>query len=251
LGIEQLGFYSKAYSLMKIPTNLLATVLNQVAFPTLSHYQTQDEKLREAFLNLTFLVAMVCIPASFLVVHHTSLIVNVLLGESWASVIPILDILALAIFFRVSYKVPAVILNVKRQFKAQMLYQAGYALGVLGFAYLFSSRGTEGVAIGALVAIVLYFCCLNFHVVRLLTIPSAVMGFIFIRPILLALFLAIISLTLQKSATGLHGIEGQIFSLFITSLAFFVYLAFGSRLLIGERGIWWRNYLLGSIATKK
>lgn len=95
LGSGSLGVYSKSYAIMLLPLQNVSHVLSRVMFPALSKIQDDREKVRQVFLRITRVIALITFPMMtglFVVVEPFVLVV---FGEQWSGMIPILQVLCL------------------------------------------------------------------------------------------------------------------------------------------------------------
>ena len=93
-GSVQLGYYSRAYSLLMLPINAARNPILSVGFPALSSLQGEPDLYRRYFRGMTSAIALTSIPlATYLCVFSTQ-VIHLTLGLEWAQVIPIFSILA-------------------------------------------------------------------------------------------------------------------------------------------------------------
>ncbi|MEM6837292.1 MAG: MOP flippase family protein [Cyanobacteria bacterium P01_C01_bin.120] len=95
LGPVALGYYSVAYRLLLIMTQVLTTVTTQVALPTFSRIQKEREKMRNAYYKVTGLTSLISFPAFTLVAVLAPEIVHCFFGEQWIQSIAVMRVLAL------------------------------------------------------------------------------------------------------------------------------------------------------------
>jgi O-antigen/teichoic acid export membrane protein len=100
LGPVALGYYSIAYRILGVMTQLLITTGNQVALPTFSRLQENPEKFRNAFYTATELTALISFPIFLGVAALAPELVLLLFGEQWLPSIPVLQVLSFAGIFR-------------------------------------------------------------------------------------------------------------------------------------------------------
>lgn len=95
-GPASLGLYGRAYSILRLPLELLNAPVSRVAIPTLARLHTDSEEYRRAYLGTTRLVATAgsCAMAFTLATSHW--LVEVLLGNAWSGAVPMLRWFALA-----------------------------------------------------------------------------------------------------------------------------------------------------------
>ncbi|MBD2309512.1 lipopolysaccharide biosynthesis protein [Chroococcidiopsis sp. FACHB-1243] len=94
LGPVALGYYTIAYRVLLVMTQLLITVTNQVALPTFSKLQAEPERLQRAFYTVTQLTSLVAFPTFIGMAVLAPEVVQILFGSQWRSSIPIMQVLA-------------------------------------------------------------------------------------------------------------------------------------------------------------
>lgn len=98
-GVSDLGLYNRAFLLTVTPMNGVVATLQGVLFPSYSRAQDRPDTLRRTYLASLSIVSMLVFPlfGSMALVPHT--IVVGLYGEKWASSVPLLSPLAIAMTF--------------------------------------------------------------------------------------------------------------------------------------------------------
>jgi O-antigen/teichoic acid export membrane protein len=91
----QLGYYTLAYNLLIILTDLLVTVPNAVAFPVFSKIQDNPERLKSAFCEVTQLQSLMAFPVFLGLFAVAPEAVRVLASDKWIPSIPVLQVLML------------------------------------------------------------------------------------------------------------------------------------------------------------
>jgi PST family polysaccharide transporter len=94
LGAELLGIYSRSYSIMMLPVGRISGVLSSVLFPSLSLIQDDSQRVTSIFLKITRAIAFVTFPLMAMLALGAKDFVNLILGDEWSEMIPILQILA-------------------------------------------------------------------------------------------------------------------------------------------------------------
>ena len=94
LGAVALGYYSIAYRLLLIMTQLLTSITSKVAMPTFSRLQQDLPRLRRAFYTATQFTSLVSFPAFLGMSALAPELVRSLFGEQWLSSIKLMQILA-------------------------------------------------------------------------------------------------------------------------------------------------------------
>ncbi len=111
LGTTALGYYTIAYRLLLLMTNLLTNTMAQVALPTFSRLQSQPEKMRQAFYTATQLSSLVAFPAFLGMAILAPELVPVVFGDNWLPSVPVMQILAfIGILHAIEYFNQSVIL---------------------------------------------------------------------------------------------------------------------------------------------
>lgn len=94
LGPVALGYYTIAYRVLLVMTQLLITVTSQVALPTFSKLQAEPERLQRAFYTVTQLTSLVAFPTFVGVAVLAPEVVQVLFGSQWQPSVPVMQVLA-------------------------------------------------------------------------------------------------------------------------------------------------------------
>jgi PST family polysaccharide transporter len=95
LGPIALGYYTLAYNLLLVTTDLLVSVPNLVVFPVFSKLQEEPERLKSAFYEVTQLQSLIAFPIFLGILAVAPEAVRVLYTEKWAASIPVIQILML------------------------------------------------------------------------------------------------------------------------------------------------------------
>jgi PST family polysaccharide transporter len=95
LGPLALGYYTLAYNLLLVMTDLLVTVPNLVAFPVFSKIQSDPDRLKSAFNEVTQLQSLIAFPIFLGIFIVAPEAVRVIYTDKWAASIPVIQILML------------------------------------------------------------------------------------------------------------------------------------------------------------
>lgn len=93
LGQGDLGLYTRAYSFMLMPVRQISTVVTRVMFPAFSAIQDDIPRIRAIYLRTLSVIALMTFPIGMGLMSVADYFVLGLLGEKWAGMIPILQIL--------------------------------------------------------------------------------------------------------------------------------------------------------------
>lgn len=94
LGPTMLGFYQMAYRISNIPTTEITHVISQVTFPAYAKIQNNRPKLREAYLRVLKLTALLSFPVAGLIFVLASDFAKIFLGIRWMPIVPAMQVLA-------------------------------------------------------------------------------------------------------------------------------------------------------------
>ncbi|WP_026733922.1 MOP flippase family protein [Fischerella sp. PCC 9605] len=95
LGSVALGYYSVAYRLLLITTQLLTSVISNVSLPTFAKLQQEPERLRNALYKAIQITSLIAFPGFIGMTALSPELVPVIFGEKWLPSIPVMQILNL------------------------------------------------------------------------------------------------------------------------------------------------------------
>ncbi|HEX7022670.1 MAG TPA: lipopolysaccharide biosynthesis protein, partial [Trueperaceae bacterium] len=95
LGPVALGYYTVAYRLLLILTDLLANTINQVALPAFARLQKEPKRLLDAFYKATNLASLVAFPCFVGLAVLAPELTRGVFGEKWLPSVPVMQVLAL------------------------------------------------------------------------------------------------------------------------------------------------------------
>ncbi|MEA5448619.1 lipopolysaccharide biosynthesis protein [Leptolyngbya sp. CCNP1308] len=111
LGSTALGYYTVAYKILLVMTQLLITVTSKIALPAFSKIQGDKERLRRSFYTATQMTSLVAMPAFLAVSVLSKQLIEVVFGSQWLPSAPVMSVLALVgVLQSVSYFNNSVIL---------------------------------------------------------------------------------------------------------------------------------------------
>jgi PST family polysaccharide transporter/lipopolysaccharide exporter len=96
LDSQQLGYYTKAFDLMKTPRKRITRALSAVVFPAFAKVQNQPHKVKRGFEKLILSVSLVAYPIQVAMLMAAPAFVYVVMGEKWAPTITCLQIMCVA-----------------------------------------------------------------------------------------------------------------------------------------------------------
>lgn len=152
--LSDVGVYTLAYTLGNLPSTQITGVAGKVLFPTYAKIGADLNKLAEVYALTFRLIALVSIPAAIGLMAISSNLINILYGHKWqACVVPLVILSGFGMLRSVGAIAGNVFLALgkSRLMPKMMLVQISVSLiGMLSLGSLF---GVNGVAIGAVLGI--------------------------------------------------------------------------------------------------
>lgn len=94
LGADALGFYSRAYLMMRMPVQTLSSGLNFALYPAFSAIKDDTEVLGRAYVKTVSIMSVIVFPMMTGLALVVIPFVDLLFGSQWGPVAPVLRILA-------------------------------------------------------------------------------------------------------------------------------------------------------------
>lgn len=111
--IADVGFFTKANSLSKLPSVQFTTIISQVSYLALCSLQDNDEKLKEMFFKYLRLNCFIVFPAMTIMASISKPLIVFVLTERWIDLVPFMQILCIAYMFEPIQRFNWYLLNVK------------------------------------------------------------------------------------------------------------------------------------------
>jgi O-antigen/teichoic acid export membrane protein len=146
LGVELLGLYERAFSLMLLPGRYLGDVLDKVLFPAMSQIQDDKQRLSKVYLRGLELSNLLLFPVSVLMVIWANDIVGLFLGQQWSAVVFPFQLLAIGISLRIIGRMSESLIYSSGRVYTGSAIKLGYFLLVLLFSWFGARWGLPGVA---------------------------------------------------------------------------------------------------------
>jgi len=154
LGVEPLGFYSRAYNLMMLPIRKLSGSLGAVLFPAFSRIQDERERLVRGMVKASCLISLSIFPLLVGLQVVAPDLISVVYGAKWLPTVPPLQVMCLAGLFY-CLEPPALSLihakgYLKEDIKRQLVHVGCVVIGVLAGTLWGTTGAAWGVVVGAL-----------------------------------------------------------------------------------------------------
>jgi O-antigen/teichoic acid export membrane protein len=153
LGPTVLGYYTRAYDLIKFPSAVFAAVVGNVLFPAFSKLQDDRSRLAVHLRRVSFVNALVLLPASALLVVAAPEVIYILMGDGWDPAVLPFQILSVSILMRTGQKLTSVVASAANAINGVAVAYIVYAICVIGGAAFSVQWGITGVAVTTAFAI--------------------------------------------------------------------------------------------------
>jgi O-antigen/teichoic acid export membrane protein len=158
LGPSALGYYSRAYTLITMPQDLLTGVIHPVLHPLLQRHRNEPGLLYQAWLHIVHLLALLCLPLMAALAVTAEETVRLVWGPAWGEAAPVFRWLCLAGALNPIIATTGGMYLVRgRSRELAVVGIINSTLIVAGLALGLYSGGTIGTAIGYSVTIALIF----------------------------------------------------------------------------------------------
>lgn len=157
LDASALGLYTRAYGLMDYVASLASSLVSPVLFPAFSAMQTQNERLRSAYLRALTLVSMLGFPILALLVVSAPELIPLVYGAQWkGAVLPTQVLGLMGVVFVMSHPGDP-LLKGTGHVHALLALITERAVVVVAGALVGSAFGVVGVAWGVAIATCVHF----------------------------------------------------------------------------------------------
>ncbi len=132
IGAQALGYYAKAYELMRLPLNQVSGPISTVALPALSRLLSSPERYVQTFEGLARFLMLVTVPLAPLSIVTAEWLLPALLGPQWQPCVPIFQWLGLTLLTKPLTHAAAWLFVT--QARTRELFRFGMFAGVLAVA---------------------------------------------------------------------------------------------------------------------
>lgn len=95
-GAFQLGCYSRAYDLLRLPLQQIGEPAGTVAMPTLSRLTSEPERYRDAYLRMARAVLLFTVPLTPFLIVCADWLIRLAFGPQWSEAVPMFRLLGIA-----------------------------------------------------------------------------------------------------------------------------------------------------------
>ncbi|HZT59128.1 MAG TPA: lipopolysaccharide biosynthesis protein [Pyrinomonadaceae bacterium] len=240
LGAGALGIYTRAYGLMTMSVTIFGSAFDRVMFASLAKMQHERERMALAFRRGVALITLIILPSSAVAFVLAPEVIHVLLGPRWTEVVVPFQILAAGMLFRTSYKVSASVARAAGAVYRSAWRQGVYAVLVVAGALVGQLRGVEGVSLGVLVALAVFFALMAQLSVRLTSITWRDYFAAHVPAVCLTILVGAEVWCVAAALRSVGALPAAVLaaSLFVVGLTFLALLRLWPKLALGEDGLW-------------
>jgi len=168
MGKADVGIYHRSLQLTSMPAMFVMNAVSRVLFPYLVGFKDSIDRVRMVHLEFLSIVAFIGFPFLSLLFVYADPLVRILLGESWALMVPLLKIFSVMGIFRImsflSVNLYKCLGQTKLQNKVNLLLKAIILVAILsGYRW-----GVEGLAYALLISRIINFLITQYFVSRLI-----------------------------------------------------------------------------------
>ena len=171
LGATQLGFYTRAYDLIKMPSFVFDAIVGSVLFPAFSQLQDDRPALAVSFRRVAFVNALVLLPMSAALVVLAPETIALILGDKWDGAVVPFQILAVTMLLRTSQKLGSIVAQAGGLVNGVAIATVIYMVIVIGGAAISIRWGIGGVACSTAIAITVISCMCNYLAMQVSGLP--------------------------------------------------------------------------------
>jgi PST family polysaccharide transporter len=231
LGSNDLGIYTRAYSLMLLPLRNVSTIVTKVMFPAFSQKQDDLQLLKKYYLNIIQYIALITFPLMIGLSLVSKEFVLLFFGKQWSAMIPILSILSGLGAIQSIISLNGLIYNslgkVNIAFRVSIItnivliiaFVIGVNFGLIGVAYSY-------LIASALLLIPMYKIAIKQLSISLLEVFDVLRGIMF-ATLIMAIVLSVIN-----NYTELSLIAGLILKILISAVVYFLLVVFFEKELV-------------------
>jgi O-antigen/teichoic acid export membrane protein len=161
VGTGGVGLYQRAVQLGLLPLTQLTSPVNKVLFSSMSSIQDEPVRFRRGYLATVRFSAFITFPVLTGLWATADIVVPFIYGPMWEGAVPLLQILAIAGFFRVLANTQGLVAQAHGRASSEARRQLLWLVLVLLFGTTGSTAGVLGVAIGVCLATFIFFASMT------------------------------------------------------------------------------------------
>jgi lipopolysaccharide exporter len=172
LGAAATGVFNAAKRLIVAITMIISGGLNNVAFPTLSSLNNDAEKQNQFFLMIVKFTALLTVPLFIGVSILSADLIQILMGEKWSDVAPILSIISIMAMLQSLEQYNANVLYIKDKPHWQSMIATLSALTNIALLIIFAKYGLVALASAGVLKSFIFYPATTTFALRLLGVRA-------------------------------------------------------------------------------
>lgn len=213
------GLYSIADEIANLPSTELIAPINRAVFPGYAKMASDLDALRQSFLNVLSAVALFSLPAGIGVAATAELLVDIILGDKWQGVVPLIRILALyGVIVTMQTGTGYVYLAIGKPRLSTILAGAYVCVFIPLLISLTRSNGVQGAAWASLYASVILLPIALIIISRVLSIRPTEYLAVLWRPLAATGFMYFAVRSVMEQPAWIAGLSGKIVHLLLAVL---------------------------------
>lgn len=228
MGPASLGFYSRSYQIMRLPSLLLGNIVDDVAFPSLATIQNDRTRLARGLyrglLMMNLLLFMIAVLCAVLAPE----IIGIALGPKWTAAAAMLALFAIALPFRSTQRLASTASRAVGDTWGIAIRQIAYFLLVTICALIGAHYSLHMVVIGVTVAIFIQFGMQIQLAARLTGMSGKMILMAHVRAVPATILAAVPALLVANAMRAIEA--GPVPTLIVTSLAAGIMVVIGARI---------------------
>ena len=218
LGARMLGFYSRAYDLIKFPTIVFDAIVGNVLFPAFSRIQDDRENLANGLRRGTFANALVLAPASAALLVLAPEAIRILIGPGWDDAVLPFQIFAVTMVVRTNQRLAALVALAAGAARPVTFAVLVYMVCVVGGAALSTGWGISAVATSTSIAIAIVGVETWFIALRVSDLPARDLFGAYVPGLVLSALVVVVGWPLAHALRAAHVATPVVFAT-ITAVA--------------------------------
>ncbi|RDE24809.1 lipopolysaccharide biosynthesis protein [Motiliproteus coralliicola] len=188
LGSAPLGLFTVGNEIANLTASDVVAPINSAAYSGYAKVSSDIDKLRDTYLKVLSNVLVISLPCALGICAVANLLVPVMLGEKWVSIIPVMELIAVSsIFASVTACSGYVYLALAKQYITTYLMLIRIIIFFTLLILLSDVYGMFGAGLAVLITSIIIFPVSKIVISRILSISPLSLLSIFIRPVIASL----------------------------------------------------------------
>jgi len=165
-----LGFYTRAFDIMKQPVTRFSNVISSVTFPAYSRIQEDRERMGRIYLRGVDIVSIISFPVLTGIALASHYVIVGIYGPNWSGAITVLQILSVAGMLKAVSHLAGAVTHATGNVYSEVRIQGLYVLSLLLLCLWGVRYGIEGVAVAVVLSSLIFYLSMAQCVLKILAI---------------------------------------------------------------------------------